>query len=147
MNRKGQCNTPYGRPGTGDLCDYDNLKQVAEYFRDHVTIRLGDYRHTLSDAQSGDFVYLDPPYVPLSSTANFTSYTANGFNEDAQRELADYTKQLNAKNVQFMLSSPDVPLIRELYKPFKFHTVQVQRLVSCKAGTRGKVGELLVTNY
>lgn len=147
VNRKGQCNTPYGTPGKGDLCDYENLKQVADYLRNHVTIRLGDYQDTLADTQPGDFTYLDPPYLPLSNTANFTSYTAQDFTDRDQMELADTVRDLDRQGVKFMLSSPDVPAIRELYKNYRQTKVEVNRSISCKSETRRNTQELIITNY
>ena len=101
----------------------------------------------LDYAKPGDFVYFDPPYVPLSATANFTTYDRAGFGPDDQRRLRDVFAALGARGVRAMLSNSDTPLIRELYAGFAIDQVFVARAVNSKANGRGKVAEVIVRNY
>ena len=96
---------------------------------------------------SKDFVYFDPPYVPLTQTANFTSYSQKGFDETMQRELCSLCHRLNNRGVRFMLSNSSASLVLELYKPFNLEFVQASRSINSKGNKRGKVSEALVTNY
>jgi DNA adenine methylase len=93
----------------------------------------------------GDFVYFDPPYVPLTATANFTAYASDGFGIMEQRMLRDLAVSLRVKGVHVMLSNSSAPLVRTLYRGFDIHEVTVQRNVGCKAETRGEVKELIIT--
>ncbi|MBT3822363.1 MAG: DNA adenine methylase, partial [Nitrospinaceae bacterium] len=95
----------------------------------------------------GDFVYLDPPYQPLSKTASFTAYTAGGFGENEQRHLAEICRGLDKLGARFMLSNSDTPLIREIYKGFDIQKVLAARAINATASKRGKVSEVVVRNY
>ena len=97
-------------------------------------------------AGAGDFVYFDPPYHPVSSTAKFTSYTQGSFDEDDQRELAALARSLDKRNCSVMLSNSDTPFIRKLYKGFRLRTVDVARAINSNASKRGTVPELIITN-
>jgi DNA adenine methylase len=101
----------------------------------------------LDYAKAGDFVYFDPPYVPLSTTANFTTYDRAGFGPDDQRQLRDVFAELGRRGVGAMLSNSDTPLVRELYAGFRVEQVFAARAVNSKANGRGKVAEVLVLNY
>jgi len=98
-------------------------------------------------AQRGDFVYFDPPYVPVSDTANFTSYGADAFGEAEQRQLASVFAALAARGCRVMLSNSDAPLVHALYADFRIERVTARRAINSKAGRRGEVYEVVVTNY
>jgi DNA adenine methylase len=108
-------------------------------------IRHCDYRTAVSDAKRGDFVYFDPPYDPVTTTANFTSYTADAFGADEQRALADTARELVARGCQVMLSNSDTPFIRSIYKGFKIDRVKCPRAINSNAAKRGDVDELIIT--
>jgi DNA adenine methylase len=91
-------------------------------------------------------VYFDPPYMPLSSSANFTGYTVEGFGEREQYELKNECDKLDAKGVKFLLSNSEHPLIRELYKKYSIINVEANRTINSIAEKRGTVSEILVTN-
>ncbi|HWO94328.1 MAG TPA: DNA adenine methylase, partial [Dehalococcoidia bacterium] len=106
-----------------------------------------DYRVALRRANPGDFAYLDPPYHPLSSTANFTGYTPLGFGEGEQRELAREVDRLTKVGVAVLLSNSDTPLIRELYAAYEMTEIEVPRSINSRPDRRKGVGELLISNY
>jgi DNA adenine methylase len=98
-------------------------------------------------AKSGDFVYFDPPYIPVDATSNFTSYTSAGFDTDSQRRLAATMSELKERGTRALLSNSDTPLSREIYKEFNLVSIQAPRMVSAKTSGRGQINELLVLNY
>ena len=99
-----------------------------------------------ADVKEGDFVYFDSPYVPVSDTANFTSYTKDGFALQDHMRLADLFRELSEKGAMVMLSNHNVPLVHELYQGFNIHEMSVRRLINSDATKRtGK--EVIITNY
>lgn len=106
-----------------------------------------DFEQVVADVKAGDFVYFDPPYVPISETSSFTSYTDNGFSYDDQVRLRDCFKRLHEKGAYVMLSNSDSPIVEELYKDFNIYKIDVQRAAGAKASSRGIVKEIIVTNY
>ena len=90
---------------------------------------------------------LDPPYEPVSRTASFTSYAADGFSQDDQRRLRDVYRELDRRGCKLMLSNSDVPFIRDIYADFEVTTVAAPRAINCDATKRGKVSEVVVRNY
>jgi DNA adenine methylase len=93
--------------------------------------------------QSGDVVYFDPPYIPISETASFTNYATEGFNHNQQIKLAELAKSLANRNVRVIISNHDVPIARELYKDAQIHSIQVSRTISAKGSSRKKANELI----
>lgn len=148
-NSKGQFNAPFGRYENPNIVDKENLLAVNRYFNDNeIKIRCRNYQAVLDEAKAGDFVYFDPPYIPFSITANFTSYTGNGFGERDQKELASVFAELSKKNVWVMLSNSNTPMIHELYKGFDIQLVEAARAINCKGDRRGKeTNEVLVRGY
>ena len=98
-------------------------------------------------ANKGDFVYFDPPYVPLSITSNFTSYTKDGFDIEMQFKLRDICDELDSKGVKFMLSNSDTELVKELYNKYTIIKVFATRQINANGFGRGKISEILVRNY
>lgn len=154
-NSKGQFNVPYGRETKDKSGEVKiskahfpdkEMKYFVEFFENKVvkftntTFSDNSLYETL---ESGDVVYFDPPYVPLTDTANFTDYTTEGFNHDQQVELVEIAKSLSNRGVKVIISNHDVPVTRELYKDSTIYSVQVQRSVSAKSGSRGKVEEII----
>lgn len=146
VNSKGQFNVPFGSYKNPRFCDDTNLRACSAAL-DGVEILHQPFHHVLKTAKKGDFVYFDPPYHPLSSTANFTSYTKNSFSAEDQETLAEVATRLHKRGCMFMLSNSDTPFIRDLYKQFEIKTIYAMRAINCKADGRGPVAEVLVTNY
>lgn len=144
VNRKGLFNVPMGRYKDPQIFDPAALR-TASHALQRATILEAGYQHVLDDAGRGDFVYFDPPYQPMSETANFTSYTADSFSEDDQRELARTARLLANKSCAVMVSNSDTPLIREIYKGFEIASVTCNRQINSRASSRGAVGEVIVT--
>lgn len=136
---------PYGHkpapviPKTADLKD-------AGLALEKAVLKGACYEKALESLGKGDFVYIDPPYPPLNSTAYFTHYTPTRFSGDDQVTLARSIERLHRRGALFLMSNASLPAIRELYKQFSIQTLSVARTVSCK-GTRHSVGELVITNY
>jgi len=147
MNSRKQFNTPFGFYVNPAIVDENNLLACSRVLASAEIAATG-FDHVLNIAQKGDLVYFDPPYVPLSSTANFTSYTGEGFDLEMQKRLRDVCDQLDAKEVKWMLSNSYTDFVLDLYKD-KYHirTVEASRAINCKADKRGKVAEVIVTNY
>ena len=143
VNRSGQFNVPFGRFTKPLFCDVDNLHACARALRG-VSIEHDDFSKVLERAKKGDFVYFDPPYVPLSPTSDFTAYIPGGFGEAEQRKLAKVFAKLAARGVHVMLSNSDTPLVRELYDGFDIHVVYASRSVNSNAARRGKLAEVVV---
>jgi len=148
-NLKGQFNAPFGRYENPKIVDAENLRAISEYLNTYdVEIKHSDYQFVLDNAQAGDFVYFDPPYVPMTKTANFAGYVKGGFSLNDQSELAKTFSELTKKGVLVMLSNSNTPIIHELYKGFNIKIIHANRAINCKGGKRGKeANEVLVTNY
>lgn len=143
VNGQGEFNVPIGSHKNPSLYDEENLL-AASLSLQVVHLDTQDFRDTLAQVQKGDFVYVDPPYYPLSPTASFTSYTKEAFGPNEQRELAALFKQAAQRGAQLMLSNSDTQFIRELYQGFTMHTVQARRAINCDGSKRGEVNEIVV---
>ncbi|QJU09305.1 DNA adenine methylase [Candidatus Saccharibacteria bacterium oral taxon 488] len=149
VNKSGQFNVPFGRYNNPVICDEDNLRRVSDALRD-VVITHQDYKNVLGTAKSGDFIYFDPPYYPINTTSSFTSYTVEGFLEKEQTELRDTLVKLHEKGCFVMLSNSDTPFINKLYSGLDGLTINkitAGRAINSKGTGRGKITEVLVTNY
>lgn len=149
VNKSGQFNVPFGSYKNPVICDENNLRAVSKVLK-NVSILHQDYKHVLKTAQPGDFIYFDPPYFPVSKTASFTSYTAGSFLEKEQIELRDAFVELHKRGCFVMLSNSDTPFINELYADISnvtIHKVSAGRAINSKASGRGKITEVVVTNY
>ena len=146
VNRKGRFNVPFGRYKNPKILDEENLRSASIALRSaHLEVK--DFEEALTIAERGDFIYLDPPYHPLSATSSFTSYTSSGFGEDQQRRLASVYRDLDQRGALLMLSNSDTPLIRELYHDFRIIELQANRAINSRGDRRGPVTELLTLNY
>jgi DNA adenine methylase len=146
VNRRGEFNVPMGAYKNPGILDADNLFAASALLA-RADIRCTSFETLLSEARPGDFVYMDPPYEPLSRTANFTSYAQEGFSQADQTRLRDVFRELDRRGTKLMLSNSDVPFIRDLYRGFQIDTIMAPRAVSCDAATRGPVKEVVVRNY
>lgn len=149
VNSKGEFNTPFGKYNNPVICDKDNLIKISKALK-CVKILHKDYKHVLGKAKKGDFIYFDPPYYPVSKTASFTAYTTNTFLESEQKELRDTFVELHKRGCFVMLSNSDTPFINEIYvgiKGVRINKVRASRAINSNAHKRGKISEVLVTNY
>lgn len=142
VNSKGRFNVPFGRYKNPKICDAEGLRGASRALA-HADIAVADFDETCRDVVAGDVVYLDPPYVPTSKTANFTSYSGR-FDEAEHRRLAATFARLSDLGAFVLLSNSDTPLSRELYEGFKISTVEATRLINSKVDGRGAVSEVLV---
>jgi len=145
VNRRGWFNVPFGRYRNPTLGDADNLRAVSRALQG-VLLLVGDFERCLEFADAGDFVYLDPPYHPLSDTARFTHYTAADFGVEDQRRLAVLFRELDRRGCQVMLSNSCTGLVRELYAGYEQVEVQAARPIAALGDRRRAVPELLVMN-
>lgn len=149
VNSKGGFNVPFGKYTNPIICYEENLRKVSKALQ-KITIKNQDYKAVLKKAKKGDFVYFDPPYYPVSKTASFTSYTKDAFLDKEQTELRDMFVELHKRGCFVMLSNSDTPFINKLYsniKGVKVSKVAASRAINSKGSGRGKITELLVTNY
>jgi DNA adenine methylase len=143
VNRAGGFNVPIGRYTDPPICVPETLR-AAQAALARATLRCTDYRGAIEDAGRGDFIYFDPPYDPVTTTANFTSYTAGSFGPDDQRALADTARTLVARGCRVMLSNSDTPFVRSLYRGFRIDRVKCVRAINSNAARRGAVDEVIV---
>jgi DNA adenine methylase len=146
VNSRNQFNVPFGRYTNPTICDAPNLRACARALR-HAKLQTNDFRVVLEQAEPGDFVYFDPPYVPLSTTSSFTSYTQDGFGLESQHDLRDTARELKQRGVHVLISNSASDDVRKLYAPrfgFSRKTVEANRAVNSKADRRGKISELLI---
>ena len=155
MNSKGLFNVPLGRYKNPTICDAENLQRVAATLsRRSIAVKQTTYDRVLKTAKPGDFVYLDPPYAPLSSTALFTSYTAEGFSSDDQRQLQRAVVDLARRGIWVLLSNSAAPEVASLYDGnpeaeragLRAHKVPARRSINSDAAGRGQILEYIITN-
>lgn len=155
LNSQGHFNVPAGRYRNPRICDALGLNAAARALQPPaIDIAHAPWPRVLDAARADDFVYLDPPYAPVSATARFTSYTAGGFDEADQRALADAVCMLARRGCHVVLSNSTAPLIESLYERsaamraagLRVHRVPARRAISARAGGRGDVFEVIVTN-
>jgi DNA adenine methylase len=143
VNRRGEFNVPWGRYTNPCVCDAPNLRAASTALA-NVELRVGDFKTTLQDAGDADFIYLDPPYVPVSATASFTAYSAHAFGITEHHELAATFAELVARGCRPLLSNSDTALVRELYRRFELKPVHARRAINAQRSGRGPISELIV---
>lgn len=142
-NKAGHFNVPIGSYKTLSLPTPVHFGEVSRALQGaHLTAR--SFATAMLDVVAGDQVYCDPPYVPLNQTASFTTYSAGGFGQVQQKDLAVAARVAVKRGARVVLSNHDLPIVRELYEGFEFRELQVKRSVSCKGASRKPVGELLI---
>jgi len=151
VNKNGLFNVPIGRYKNPLICDADNLRKMSVVLkRSGSNLGVSDYKKILVEkAEKDDFVYLDPPFYPISDTANFTSYTNNGFSLEDQKELASIFYELTEKGCKVLLSNSNTDEIRRLYSTYSHLTevINVNRSINTIASKRAGHTELLIRNY
>ena len=148
VNSQGQFNVPFGKYKNPNILDIAVLKAVNKYLNENqVRILNSDFQEAVKDAKRGDFIYLDPPYDPVSETASFTGYDVNGFNKQEQRRLKEVFDDLNSRGCHILLSNAYTEFIEDLYKDYQHTKISAIRAINCNGKKRGKVDEILVKNY
>lgn len=145
-NSKGAFNVPFGQKKTFPALVEADFVDASAAFKS-ATVELSDFEKTVSTAMPGDFVYFDPPYIPLTATSSFTSYSSEGFGVDAQKRLAATMHELKERGVKAMLSNSAAELTSQIYAGLRQEIISAPRMVSAKASGRGQVNELLIMNY
>src|SRR5581483_11798464 len=130
VNARGEFNVPVGSNKNPGLYDEENILATSRAL-EGVHLEVQDFRRTFAETRTGDFIYVDPPYYPVSTTANFTFYTKEDFGEGEQLELHARFADAAQRGVRVMLSNSDTPFIRKLYRDFQIHTVQARRAINC----------------
>jgi len=144
VNRKNGFNVPFGSYVNPTICDDVNLRACSRALQE-VRLLSADFEFVVADAKRGDFVYFDPPYIPLSATSSFTSYTSVGFGIEDQTRLRDVALKLKKRGVHVLLSNSSAPLVHELYADgFEIHEVSATRSINSKAEGRGAIKELVI---
>lgn len=146
VNKKGQFNVPIGRYDKPQICNASNLRNVSNLLQG-CEIQHWSFETILEIARPGDFVYMDPPYQPLTKTSNFTSYTADAFDESHQGRLFEIFRILDRRGCLVMLSNSATPLVRDLYKMYDLKEIQAPRSVTSRTSRRSKVSELVIRNF
>ena len=148
VNHSGRFNVPHGRYANPRIVDAPGLRACAAALS-QATLTAEDFARTCAKARAGDFVYLDPPYRPLSVTSSFTAYTSEDFDDGHQQRLRYEFVQLTERGVAAALSNSDHPFIHELYagQGFDIERVEMSRAINSKGSGRTPIGELLITNY
>jgi DNA adenine methylase len=152
VNKSGKFNVPHGSYSNPLICDENNIR-VASQKLQNVTIKCADYKECIDFVDEHTFVYIDPPYRPISKTSSFVSYTTNGFNDDKQAELAAFAERLIEKGAKVLLSNSDPQntdqnddFFIQLYSFCKINKVEAKRNINCKGNKRSKIKELLISN-
>ena len=153
VNKKGLFNVPMGSYKNPMICDEKNLRELSQKLQ-KVHIVCGDYRLSRDFIDEHTFVYFDPPYRPLTETASFTAYTENLFNDDSQKELANFVDELNKKGAKIVVSNSDPKnsnaeddFFDDIYSAHKIQRVEATRMINCNGESRGKIKELLISNF
>lgn len=154
VNARGEFNVPFGRYKNPTICDSPNLKRVAQLLQ-IAEIQAGSFSACEHFVNESTFVYFDPPYRPISATSSFTSYSSDKFDDRDQIALAEFFIRLNDRTgAKLMLSNSDPTNVNpsdrffdDLYDSFNIHRVWASRMINSKADRRGKITELLITNY
>jgi len=148
VNKKGQCNVPFGRYRNPKYCDPDNIMACSKLFS-KTEILNGDFKIIKDKIKKEDFVYFDPPYAPISVTASFTGYTEKGFDKNMQLELRELCDYIDSIKGYFMLSNSYCDFILDLYdvNGYNIHIVKAKRNINSNGNGRGKIKEVIITNY
>ena len=153
VNKKGLFNVPMGSYKNPMICDEANLRAVSEKLQ-NITIVCGDYRESADFIDENTFVYFDPPYRPITDTASFTAYTENLFNDEEQIELARFVDEMHNKGAKVVISNSDPKnsnteddFFDNIYSAHNIKRVEATRMINCNSEARGKIKELLISNF
>lgn len=153
VNKAGKFNVPVGSYQNPTICDEENLRNLSKLIQ-HVKFQHADYQKSIEYVTENTFIYFDPPYRPLNITSGFTSYTKENFDDENQKELAMIYRKLNEKKTKLMLSNSNPKnsnendtFFEELYEGFSIHEICASRMINANAKARGKITEIVITNY
>ena len=146
VNSSGKFNVPFGRYAQPSLPTPDDIISFSKALN-NVKIINNDFETAVSDATVSDFVYFDPPYAPLSRSSDFSAYSSLGFSLDEHKRLSRVFEELSSRGVMVMESNSATPFIKDLYRNYPQSTVQASRNINSKSNGRGKISELIITNY
>ena len=153
QNKRGEFNVPFGLYKNPKICDTTNIKSVNQALK-NTEIFLSDFNNSEKYINDGAFVYLDPPYKPLTKTSNFTNYSKDGFNDAEQIKLASFFKKMDQRGAYLMLSNSDPKnedltneFFDKLYSGYSIDRVPAKRNINRDASGRGIINELIVRNY
>lgn len=153
VNKSGLFNVPMGMYKNPMICDERNLRAVSEKLQ-NVQIVCADYRASAKFIDKNTFVYFDPPYRPITDTAGFTAYTENLFNDEEQIKLSEFVGELNDKGAKLVISNSDPKnsnsgdnFFDNIYSSHKIIRVEATRMINCNSEARGKIKELLISNF
>jgi len=148
VNTAGEFNSPFGNYKNPNIVNAPVLRAVSAYFNAaEITFSTVDYAELLQNVRRGTFVYLDPPYDPVSDTSSFTGYSKGGFSKEDQIRLRECCDELNRRGVRFMLSNSATDFIKEQYATYNITIVQAKRAINSVGSKRGDVDEVVVRNY
>jgi len=153
VNSQGSFNVPIGYYKNPRICDEDNLRTISDNLH-NVKIVCGNYRESLSFIDNNTFVYFDPPYRPLNTTSYFTAYDKTVFKDEEQILLSTYFRDLDKMNAKILMSNSDPKnqnlddmFFEKLYSGFQIDHFDARRMINCNSNGRGKIRELLISNY
>ncbi len=153
VNKKGLFNVPIGDYKNPLICDEKNIINVSKVLK-KVKIIYGDYKNSVDFIDDKTFVYFDPPYRPISKTSNFISYTEVDFNDDRQIELSNYVNFINKKGAKILISNSDPKnydendnFFENIYSNYKIKRIEANRMINSRANSRGKIKEILISNF
>lgn len=148
VNSAGEFNAPFGRYKNPNIVNAPTLKAVSKYFNSSaIQLMTGDYALALNDIPKKSFVYLDPPYHPLTDGSSFTGYVQGGWNIYDQIRLREICDDLNKREIKFLLSNSSTDFIKEQYSAYEINIVKANRSINSNGEKRGEVEEVLIRNY
>ena len=144
VNKKGEFNVPFGKYTNPTICDEAGLLRAHRALQG-IELLSVDFTTSVAPAKTGDFVYFDPPYLPLNETSSFTAYTSGGFPISDHRRLASIFFELGERGVSVLLSNSTATAVRRMYETATIEEVMAPRSINSKADKRGPIGELLIS--
>ena len=148
VNSSGEFNSPFGRYKNPNIINEPTLKAVSDYLNsNNIQLMNGDYSLVLNKATKNSFVYLDPPYHPVSESSNFTGYVQGGWGDKDQIRLREACDELNTRGVKFLLSNSATDFIKDQYKDYQINIIKATRSINSDGEKRGEIDEVLVRNY
>ena len=148
VNNAGEFNAPFGRYKNPNIVNEPTLKAVSKYLNaNNVQILSEDYEDVLKKISPNSFVYLDPPYHPISESSNFTGYVQGGWNMDDQLRLREACDELTKRGIKFLLSNSSASFIKDQYKDYNIQIVKANRAINSNGTERGEIDEFLIRNY
>lgn len=146
VNSSGKFNVPMGSYKNPSIYDESELMEISKILK-KTNLRVIPFNEIIKSVKKDDFIYFDPPYHPLNNKNSFTTYTKGSFRAEDQKKLAELYKELDKKGCKVMLSNSDTEFIKELYSKYNINLVKASRMINCDGSKRGKINELVITNY